>query len=371
MATTDYGVNHALAVKIWTKRLLREALKETHCGRFMGTSTNSLIQVKSELRKQAGDRIRVGLRMQLSGDGVQGDDTLEGNEEALTTYSDDIFVDQLRHAVRSGGRMSDQRVPFSVREEALDGLRDWWADRLDESFFNQIAGNTGQTDTKRTGNQTALAPSSGLQLFGNADMTTEASLTASTAGSSFQLTMLDDAVAIAKVNSPVIRPVRVGGRSVYVAFLHPYQVLDLRRNTNNGQWMDIQKSAMMGGQITSNPLFTGAVGMYNGVIIHEDARIPRAGSGSKTDLGSAVTYKDVCRGIFLGAQSGCVAFGRSYGMTGSNVKYKWTEVLNDYENQLGVSAALVYGCKKTVFDGKDFGTLALSSVSTGEATTIG
>jgi N4-gp56 family major capsid protein len=347
MATTDYGVNHALAVKIWTKRLLREALKETHCGRFMGTSTNSLIQVKSELRKQAGDRIRVGLRMQLSGDGVQGDDTLEGNEEALTTYSDDIFVDQLRHAVRSGGRMSDQRVPFSVREEALDGLRDWWADRLDESFFNQIAGNTGQTDTKRTGNQTALAPSSGLHLFGNADMTTEASLTASTAGSSFQLTMLDDAVAIAKVNSPVIRPVRVGGRSVYVAFLHPYQIHSMRTDATASRitWYDINTSRIRGGEM-DNPIFNGALGEYNGVIIHENTRVPLAPSTTA-----------VRRAIFCGAQAACFASGRDNRPN----TMTWVEELFDYENELGVSAGMIYGLKKLQFNSADFGTIVLST----------
>jgi len=30
MATTAYGVNHALSNKLWSKRLMREALKETY-----------------------------------------------------------------------------------------------------------------------------------------------------------------------------------------------------------------------------------------------------------------------------------------------------------------------------------------------------
>lgn len=64
----------------------------------MGTSKDSLIYVKSELNKSAGDRIRVALRMQLNGDGVQGDSTLEGQEEALVTFNDNLFIDQLRHA---------------------------------------------------------------------------------------------------------------------------------------------------------------------------------------------------------------------------------------------------------------------------------
>lgn len=134
MATTDYGVNDALAVKLWAKKLLQEALKETYVGRFIGTSSNSLLYRRDDTSKGPGDKITYGLRMQLTGAGVQGDGTLEGNEEALTTYSDSLFINQLRHAVRSGGKMSEQRVPFSVREEAMNGLKDWFADRLDTSF---------------------------------------------------------------------------------------------------------------------------------------------------------------------------------------------------------------------------------------------
>lgn len=131
MSNTEFGVNHPLAVKLWSRKLIREALKQTYVSRFMGRDSRSIVQIKEETSKSAGDRITVGLRMQLSGEGVSGDDTLEGNEEALTTYADNIFINQLRHAVRSAGKMSEQRVPFSVREEARAGLTDWWADRID------------------------------------------------------------------------------------------------------------------------------------------------------------------------------------------------------------------------------------------------
>ena len=122
MAATSYGVNHPLAVKIWARKLFQEALKATYSSKFMGEGDSAMIQKKGELSKGPGDKITYGLRMQLSGAGVQGDATLEGNEEALVTYSDSIFINQLRHAVRSGGKMSEQRVPFSVRAEARDGL---------------------------------------------------------------------------------------------------------------------------------------------------------------------------------------------------------------------------------------------------------
>lgn len=98
MAVTSYGVNDPLAVKLWSKRLSVEVLKNTWATKFMGTSTNAIIHVKDELKKSAGDKITYGLRMQLAGNGVLGDGTLTGNEEALTTYSDAVLINQLRHA---------------------------------------------------------------------------------------------------------------------------------------------------------------------------------------------------------------------------------------------------------------------------------
>ena len=124
MATTSYATGNALAVKLFAKKLFQEALKQTYFSRFMGEGTNNIIQLKPETSKGAGDQVTFGLRMQLSGAGIQADGTLEGSEEALITYSDALIINQLRHAVRSAGQMSEQRVTFDVRDECRVGLQD-------------------------------------------------------------------------------------------------------------------------------------------------------------------------------------------------------------------------------------------------------
>jgi len=103
MAQSSYGVNAPEAVKLWSRKLMEEALKQTYASRFMGADSNSLIQIQDDATKSPGDRITTILRMQLTGAGTSGDATLEGNEEALATYTDNIYIDQLRHAVRSKG----------------------------------------------------------------------------------------------------------------------------------------------------------------------------------------------------------------------------------------------------------------------------
>lgn len=348
MSNTEYGVNHPLAVKHWSKDLMKEALKKTSYAQFMGKSSNSLCQIKTELSKEAGDRIRFGIRYQLEGNGVVGDSTLEGNEEALVTFSDNVFINQTRHAVRSEGKMSEQRVPFSVRAEARDGLADWFANAMDTAFFNTLAGNTGETRETFYGHNTITAPDSDHWIYAGSQAS-EASLSTT---DTFNLTYIDYAVEVAKTAKVPIRPIDMGrGMKKYVMFLHPYQVTSLRTSTDTGQWLDIQKSAMQGGQVTKNPIFTGALGEYNGVILHENTRMPSVVSNTR-------------RAVFAGAQACAVAFGQGYG--GSS-PFTWKEELFDYQNSLGVAAGSIWGAKKVTFNGSDIGTVVVSTYAAASA----
>lgn len=338
MADTEFGVNHALAVKLWSKKLFQEVLKETWLSRFMGESDSNVIQVLNDTSKGAGDRVTYGLRVLLNGAGVEGDNTLEGNEEALSFYNDSFYINQLRHATRSNGKMSEQRVPYGVREESMNALKDWWADRIDTALFNQLAGNTGQTDTRYTGHNATIAPDASHTYFANGN-STEAAVASATASNVMKLKFLDYAKERIKLLSPSIRPIKVDGKDFYVCFLHPYQVTDLRTDASTaGNWFDIQKAALQGGKITDNPIFTGALGVYNGIILHESTRIPSLVAGAY-------------RSILCGAQAAVIGYGQGF----SSGKMDWHEETFDHGNKLAVSSAKIWGAKKCVFNSADFG----------------
>lgn len=354
MANSNFPTGHPLAVKLYSKKLFTEALKETYFSRFISKGSDNLVSWKDETAKSAGDKITVGLRMQLTGDGIQGDGTLEGNEEALTLYNDSVFIDQLRHATRSQGKMSEQRVLFDVREESMAALRDWYANMLDEAFFNQICGNTAQTDTRHTGNQVTIAPDSSHILRSSSATTTDASLSTTDV---FNIQLIDKAVALAKTqatgSSPIIRPVKVNGVDKYVVFIHPYQTYSLRTTAtaNTVTWWEVNRSALSGGFIKDNPIYQGSIGEYNNCIIHESPRIPLA-----CDTTNAVA--NTRRAIFCGAQACMFATGRDMG---NPEKAQWYEEEFDYGNKLGISAGMIFGFKKTVFNSADFATIAIST----------
>lgn len=366
MADTSYPVNHPNAVMYWHRKLFREALKQSKYFKFMGDGSDSMIQFLDETSKGPGDTVRVILRKLLVGVGVNGDGTLEGNEEELSTFTDNLIINQHRHAVRSGGKMSDQRIPFSVREEAYMGLRDYWTALIDAWLSNQLNGNTlgvvPAANVAFTGMQAAIAPSTTNHLFaGPGDATSETSITTS-ASSFFRLADIDRMVVRAKtLGATPLRPIKVEGEDKYILFVHPFQHHQLRINGNTGQYLDIQKSAMTGGQVSNNPLYTGSIAEWHGVIIHESFRQPWGNANDSSEQArTALNLANRARAVLCGAQAAVFATGQN---TSKGGQPNWYEELFDYGNKLGVSAGMIAGAKKTVFNSQDFGTVVLSSFS--------
>ncbi len=361
MADTNYGVNHPQAQKLFSKALFHDVIGESYVGKFMGKADSSLLQIKSETQKDAGDKITFGLRALLSGAGVTEGATLENSEEAMVNYPDSVLINQLRHAVRSAGEMSEQRVPWSVREEARMALKDWWIERMETVAANQMTGNTAVSDGKYTGFNSTTAPTSGRLIIGN-DHTAETSLSATTTHA-IKLADLDKAVAIAKTavsgGRQRIRPVKIAGKDHYVCFLHPDQIYQLRRDASTqGNLWDVLRSQLQGGDIKDNPLVTGAMFMYNNVIVHEWSYLPNI--VGTPNSGTTANYR---RGVFCGAQALVAAFGQNGGPS----KMSWQEKAFDYGDKLGVAAGMIFGMKKTVLNSVDFGTIVLSGYAPAQA----
>ncbi|KEG17444.1 N4-gp56 family major capsid protein [Bartonella bacilliformis] len=384
MTVTHIGLNDPLAVRTWSKLLNREVSKAIPIAPLIGKDSNSIVQLKDETNKASGDAISFGLRVQLLGDGVSEGQALEGNEEALQFLNDRLAINELVHAVRvkNEGTIDQQRVLHNLRTEAKNGLVDWYADRLSMMFFIQVCGYTakiinfeGRTLTLKPvhyGFNTPTAPTDKRIVRPNGK-TKDEDLKENDV---FDLKLIDKAVERAKLANPKIRPVRIDGENVYVLYLHPTQVTQLRTNTDIGQWLDITK-AVYSGTRAKNPLYSGSLGMYNGVILREAEHVTEGvttGSAGKTsdssknasgnaaqDAGGS-PVASVRRAVLLGAQSAVIAFGKDRGAT----RYKLVEELFDYEREFGVAAKTIIGMKKTCYHlpnseqgEQDFGTIVI------------
>lgn len=358
MATTSFGVNDALAVKLWSRSLAVAEREYLDIAPLIGEDEGSIIQLKTETRKGAGDRVTVALRARLTGEGKTENETAEGNGESLSLFSDNLLINELGHivGVKSEHTIDAQRVQYDLREQARDALAEWWGDRKSASFFNQVCGNNAQTNLKYTGLNAATAPAGAGRHIWAGTAANDQSLTS---GDIFTLDLIDAAVENAKVGNNMVKPIRIGGQPKYVMYLHPYQVTSMRTNSASGQWMDIAKAAMMGGQVTGNPIYTGALGEYNGVILRSSQDVT-LGVNSSTGLAVANTR----RAVLLGAQAAVIAYGQNN--SGPN-KYRWNEELLDHKRKLEVSAWCIWGMKKSVFNSADFGVVVVSTYAAAAA----
>lgn len=363
MATTSYPVNDAMAVKLWSRVLDHEALKYTAIAPLIGDDENSIIHMQDALSKGPGDAITYAIVMQLAQAGFSENQLAEGNGEALTTYSDQLVINELMAVagVKSRRTIDQQRVPWDLRNTAKGRLGDWYAKRYSVSFFNQVCGYTVQADTRYTGLNAVTAPSS-TRIIRQSGRASDDLLVV---GDTFTLDLIDKAKEMAITATPQIRPVNFKGRAdrgngrsdfnntledMYAVYLHPYQVTAMRRNTSTGSWMDFSKVAYTG-RGKDNPIFSGAIGIYNGCILRSAIDVTTGVSATGTDVSTAR------RAVLLGGQAAMMGFGRDNGPN----KITWNEELFDHKRRLEISALTIHGLKKTRYNSVDYGTVVIST----------
>lgn len=373
MARTIVGVNDAKAVKRYAGLLAYDESQKSYFGqRFVGRGAEAEvpIQLLSELESDAGEQITYDLLAELKMAPVEGDDILEGKEEAQRFYTDTIYIDQARCGVNTGGRMTRKRTLHNLREKARRQQSSWWARLKDELRFIYLSGARGVNTnfilpTGYTGraNNALVAPDTNHILYGGnstakSNMTNEA---AGAAGSdTFDLRLVDRAKTKADsqgggaTDIPVLQPCKIDGEEVFVCVMHTFQEDDLRSNTGTGQWLDIQK-AIATSEGRKSPMVKGSLGMYRGCILHSHRNVIRF-----NDYGAGGTY-EAARALFMGSQ----ALVEAYGSPGTGLRFDWHEEVRDNGNQVVISSNCTWGTKKVSFTtpigAQDFGVFALDT----------
>jgi len=318
--------NAALQPALWRKQLFADVRDNLYMTRFIGNTAQSMIQEFTDLRKNKGSNISFGLGIKLSNSGITADNTLESNEEAMTDYDEDVAIDQLRHAVRLTGQMDEQKNAYNMRESAKNRLADWWAERIDQEILDKLCGKASSTFSN-----TPTAAAASRSVFAGGQSTVGAVTTAM----KLDTKVIDAAVQTAKLASPKVRPLRVGGKQYYVLIVHPYSGTNLRQDP---VWAQAQRDANVRGE--SNPIFSGALGVWNGVVVHEHEYI-------YTDTDGSASAR-VSRDVLCGQQSGVIAWGKSVA---------WVEKSFDYGNSWGISVGAIFGVIKPLFNSVDYGVI--------------
>lgn len=307
----------------------------------MGTDENSIIQIKEQLTKQAGDKINVPLIRKLTGAGVTGTTTLEGNEESLLNYNHQLTVELIRHAVRFHV-MEEQRTEIGLREAGRAGLKRWMLEKMrsgiiDALYSPNVDGKTPYASTSETDKDTWLAANADRVQFGaalsNNAANDHSTCLAEIDNTSDKLTpaIVSMAKRRAKLASPAIRPIMVDEHGeTYIMLCHSYPFRDLKLNSTI---INAHQYAASRGR--DNPLFQDGDLYWDGVIIKEVPEIDVL-----TDVGNGGTV-EVAANFLLGAQ----AVGIGWAQRSKTVAKEF-----DYDVEYGVSISEIRGIEKFTFN---------------------
>jgi N4-gp56 family major capsid protein len=341
-----------------------------------------MVQRVTELTKNnKGTKANITLLADMTGDGITGDYTLEGNEEALRAYDISIELDQLRFANRIAGRMADQKTVVNFREQSRDALAYAMADRCDQLAFLTLSGvaytfkNNGALRTVVGG---AVNGQELVDLAYASDVSAPTAdrhrrwdatggllaggTNAMVAADKISYECIVNLKAYAKDN--YIRGIRgAGNQETFHMFVTPQQMADLKLDTSF--LANVRNAGVRG---TSNSLFSGSSSlMVDGVMIHEFRHVfntSGATAGTSSNVGAA-GYKwgadaDVngARALFCGAQALALA---DIGLP------EMVEDTFDYGNQSGISVGKIFGMRKPKYNSdisgsvQDFGVICLDT----------
>jgi N4-gp56 family major capsid protein len=365
MALTNFGLLTNEQKTMWSRDLWKNARNMSFIGKFMGTGPMSMIQHITELKKsEKGARAVITLLADLTGDGVAGDRTLEGNEEQMQTFDQVIRIDQLRHANRHEGRMADQKSIVEFRGNSKNVLSYWLSDRIDQMAFLTLA---GISYAKK--NNGANRVGSDLQyLEFNADITppsngrrfrwdnTAKQIVPAGASNAVAATdtvaweMFVELKAVAK--EKYVRGVMIDGEETYHAFLTPTAMANLKLDPT--YLLNLRHAQSTS---TNEKLFSGSTVKIDGIYLHEFRHVPNtSGALPGSKYGSAGTVDGV-QVLFCGAQA--------LGMADIGAP-EWVEKGFDYENQQAISTGKIVGFLKPKFGSiyengavEDFGVLSI------------
>jgi N4-gp56 family major capsid protein len=335
--------------------------------KFVGEGPNNVVEVSRELEKRGGDVETFGLVARLSGNGVTGDDELEGNEESMLSYSESVAIDQIRNAVRLKGKLDAQKVVYPQIEKARENLRVWMKEFIIRQIMLKLGGVTNTTIVDTNGvvvggratwsNTPDYIPDADENAGrGNRYYCTDASGTTSLqASDTLDLDDVTNVATMAKLANPQIQPLEMNGDSFYVLFLHPLSARDIRKSTD---WKTAQENAKVRGD--NNPVFRGALGYWSNVLLLENEFCPWldvsvAGHSFRGAASGTDCAVDAARNLFCGRQAVLMA-------QASNPEALVVETF-DYKNKDGVAGSFIGGLQKAMFNSKEFGVIAVDAAA--------
>lgn len=325
-----------LTVQQWDSKFFTEYVNQNRFKPVMGTSENSVIQLKDDLTKKKGDSVTFALVNRLKNAATTGSAVLEGNEEDMSSRSHKVTVDKLRNAVRTS-EIEEQYSAISLRNAAREVLKTWIMEETRDDIITAMGSING------VDYGTASEVQKDAWLVDNIDRVLFGAVksNASSLDHSVALALIDNTAdkltaaalslmkRIAISADPKITPIRTTeDEKMFVVYASALPFRDLKEDTVITQ---AQREALARGK--SNPLFRGGDLLWDGMIIKEIEDIPVL-------TGVGLAGIDVAPVYFCGAQAVAMAWAKR--TTSKEEEF-------DYGDKHGVAIEEIRGVEKMTF----------------------
>ena len=211
-----------------------------------GEGKQKAILEKEELEKGAGDTIKVTTMTRSQGAGTVGDNELKGNEGKSQIGSFEVKIDYVRYAEAWTQKADDMSI-ISFINVTQANLVSWFAEKLSDDTFKAMLGVPAPTATRIfAGNATSEADINDTHITTLADL---------------------DKIIFTLGRMGAL-PMRVEKKSGEVLKYYGYVMSDVEayRLSQNTEFRNMQIQGNIRGE--DNPIFTGAMGTYRGLILY-------------------------------------------------------------------------------------------------------
>ncbi len=367
--------NDALAIKQWEREAFVEkifnssfgwlikagVIKETDA--FMGFDTY-------------GTEITVPFVKQIEGEGKTSGAAMAGNEKTLELDHFKMQIGETRQAViiPSARSLEQIRTNVDFEEKARIILPEWHIKCLITSIYNHLCGNTanvlsvlGRTSFSEEGkdqlrgHNAVTAPTEG-RIYRPGGKTTDQALNNS---DTLTLDFIRNSVVKASREGQPLVP-SIGANDGFIVIVSPSQAEQLLSDAKTHQIglssLEARKDTFIEKAYPYPATSPRKVLSAYGFDIYQDPYISNG-----VDSSTNISIPQVHRAVVVGKNALC--FGskfpirtfegatdkQSIPLVFSNPEYQ------DYQKKIGFSADMIYGTKKYVFDGQDYGTIVLPS----------
>jgi hypothetical protein len=361
MAYTQFSASDPQTVKLWSNRIYQEFVTDT--GMLAAMMDAGIVTRQEQTEHNAGDTVTVSLRQKQEGYGLIGDQPATGQENALTYFPQQVVINELRYPMQIPNTMtiSQQRVVYDLPADTYRAQMDWLSERAIISALYQMAGfnpttftwggkpYTGFQQLELQGLNPVSAPTSQRIFYPNG-LSTELQVSTDTTAT-FKLSYIDQLEYMAETIQPYIRPISETSGIKYHLYVHNSIWTQMIEDTSAPiQFRDIFGSWIKDGKTT------GTIARsfdYSQTRIFRSDKLPNG-------ISAGVTLPNVRRSVFCGRDAAVMCLGRGFSGYGGIVPgFLIREDTIDIAKWRRVAISAIWGIKKTVFNGQDYGTIVI------------